>query len=458
MDGVENIQRLGPDEDALAGGAVSIAHRGSQYFYLLQVVRVGLGRVLGNLDGIAESDHGRLRRQVRQENGCKVLVLRTGPLQGTAQRVAAADLLGGEAFDLVAGVVVDARGSERRPRALVAETCWPPWVSLNRLAVDGDGGFDPDDVRLVEAQRLVDADGAVGKLKRQLTGSGKRTARTSHIKRCVDLVSYRIVIGEQAEWQAKGRRLVAHQVERLAFLVLLLFSEPGLCPGAAIGENDAIELVLDYGFALGGRRFNWSGAGHGGRLGRRYSSFRSCRRSGRRRFRRLAARRSARLVLVQEELADQQQRDDRDHDRQHAAWSGGFLLGISILCPSDVPFSSGGLLVWAGPQRQPALQDHSKVKIASRPSAPDRILRWRRDDSATTGPAPANPRAARHAAPPLPRRIPSKSARNGRRAAASAKSTACSRATALASTTSFPLHRPGRRRTLRLPGPLESQL
>ncbi len=135
------FERLRADEDSLAGDAVYIADGRAQHFDLGQIVRIGFRRVFRNLDGVPEGDHRGLRGLVRQEDGREILILRTGPLEGPAQRVAAADLLGCKTLDAVAGRVIDARRGKRRRRALVAETRGPRGIRLNRLAADGDLGF-----------------------------------------------------------------------------------------------------------------------------------------------------------------------------------------------------------------------------------------------------------------------------------------------------------------------------
>ena len=53
----EHVERLRADEQALAGDAVHAADSRSQNLDFGQVVRVRLGWVLGNLDGIPEGDH-----------------------------------------------------------------------------------------------------------------------------------------------------------------------------------------------------------------------------------------------------------------------------------------------------------------------------------------------------------------------------------------------------------------
>ncbi len=58
------------------------------------LVRIWLLRIFGNGDGIVQRHHHCLVRIVRQEDGRKELVLRSGPVERSAQGVAAADLLG----------------------------------------------------------------------------------------------------------------------------------------------------------------------------------------------------------------------------------------------------------------------------------------------------------------------------------------------------------------------------
>src|SRR5271166_3759531 len=80
------------------------------------------------------------------------------------------------------------------------------------------------------------------------------------------------------------------------------------------------------------------------------------------------------------------------------------------------------------------------------------------DDSAKRAPRPTTYRAEHRDVPPPRWRIPSKSARSDRRAAASAKSNACNRATRIESLTSFPFCRRRRLLWLRLASALDGHL
>ena len=70
-----------------------------------------------------------------------------------------------------------------------------------------------------------------------------------HVQRGVDLAAQSFVVGVEAQRKSEAGRCWIDQIERMALVVLVLLQDPRLGLGAAIGEDDAIEVVLDNGLS-----------------------------------------------------------------------------------------------------------------------------------------------------------------------------------------------------------------
>ena len=201
---LENLERLGTDEQPLAGDAAGVADGRAQH-----VVR---GRPCS--DQASSGSFGTVMESCRvtiaavsglsgRKMAAKILVLRTSPVEGPAQGVAAADLLGCQTLDLAIGHVLDlrdgvyeAQSSDRRmPAATVGNACTglPFCVTESRR----------DDVGVAEGESLVDGDAAVGVFEGQLAGSGEVAGRAGDVQRRVDLVPQLLVVGVEAEGQSE---------------------------------------------------------------------------------------------------------------------------------------------------------------------------------------------------------------------------------------------------------------
>ena len=90
------------------------------------------------------------------------------------------------------------------------------------------------------------------------------------------MVAQSLVVSPEREWVAvflSGGGIDEIEL-RVLSVVLEVFQDPGFDLGAAVGEGDFVEIVLDYGFGFGGGLFRDNGrwsrgtcGSHSGRLG-----------------------------------------------------------------------------------------------------------------------------------------------------------------------------------------------
>ncbi len=168
-------------------------------------------------------------------------------------------------------------------------------------------------------------------------------AGAGHVERRIDLVPQILVIGVQAERKPELHAQRVNQVERMSVFVLVLLQHPRLRLRAAVGKNDANQVVLDdrLDFAAGslgncGDLPDWRWLESALRDGFRWCS-RGCGLRWRPvgwsvRFRRepvfgwLLG-----LVFEEKNLADDDQRKGDGEHHQHAAIAAGLLLWVFIL-------------------------------------------------------------------------------------------------------------------------------
>ena len=147
---LQNVQRLRADKQALAGYAAGIADGRAEHVVMHDVVRIGLLRIFGDGDGVVQRDHRCRVGIVGQEDGGEELVLRAGPVERTANGVAAADLLGRQPLHLAIGHVLDFFARHRREPWFRRPRPPATWDTPARLAVLGDRGLERDDVGVAE--------------------------------------------------------------------------------------------------------------------------------------------------------------------------------------------------------------------------------------------------------------------------------------------------------------------
>ena len=296
-------------------------------------------RLFGNGDGVVQRDHRRRVRIVRQKYRGKELVLRTCPVKWPAQRVGAAYLLGRQPLHFAIGHVLDFLRRIRRRSGFVTQAGRPHRIRRHYFAALRDFCFYRNNISVAELEGLADSGVAVGILVGQLARSGDAAARAGHIERGVDLVAQILVVGIKAERQAKLGGILVDHVQRIAVVVLELLQHPRLHLRPFVGEDNAIEVVLDRGldfFAGSLRDYSRFGSAAGGLarglgrcsgrcgLGSDWSAL-----SG---FCRLMRRLGRGIFLEQEDLGED---DERNHDGEHhhhvlVAATAAVLLGIAI--------------------------------------------------------------------------------------------------------------------------------
>ncbi len=284
---------------------------------------------------------------VRDEDGGEILIAGAGPLEWTFYRVAAADGFDAEARyvvreeDVAAAfgggvvVIVDAGGGVGGGRDLVAESGGPGGRGEDFSAFVEDGGFDVEDVGVVETESLADYEILIGVFESD-RGWGREIAFIrSHVERGVEAVAQSFVVGPErervAEFLSGGG---VDQFERAVLGVVVEFLEdPGFDLGTAVGEGDFVEIVFDYGFGFGGSLFGncgrWNGCGYGGWGRGRWCGcgLRLCGfvlRLGRRGH-----------VFLEQRLGDDEDDERQNNDDEEAALGAGFLLRILIVGQSS---------------------------------------------------------------------------------------------------------------------------
>ena len=298
----------------------------------------------GDLHGIVERDHGGCGGIVRNKDGGEILITGTGPLEWTFYCVAAADGFDAEACyvvgekDVAAAfgggvvVVVDAGGGVGSGCDLVAESGGPCGWGEDFSAFVEDGGFDVQDVGVVETESLADDEILIGVFEGD-RGWGREIAFIrSYVERGAEAVAQSFVVGPERERVTEflsGSGV--DEIERAVLgVVVELFQDPGFYLGSAVGEGDFVEIVLDYGFGFGGGllcdRVRWKacrcrGWGGGRRCGRRLCLDGVIFRLGGRRGH----------VFLQYRLRENEDYERNENDDEEAALGAWFLLRILIV-------------------------------------------------------------------------------------------------------------------------------
>ncbi len=254
----EDLEFLGTDEDALRSGAVEVADRGTDHVYVDDLLRVTLLRIARNRQRIVQRDHRDGARIVGNEYRGKILIRRAGPVERTRHGRAVDHLRalgeqresapGRYALDVLVELVSEKPGGVERGRSLVAKSRGPCRKRGHRTAFVGDAAFDADDIGIVEGELLADGEILIGIFEGQFLAVSARP-RTAPIR---VFSRRRRVVGPQRKRIAilrRGGRV--DQVERPALGVVIEFLEdPRFYLTAAIGEGDAVQIVLDDGFGL----------------------------------------------------------------------------------------------------------------------------------------------------------------------------------------------------------------
>jgi hypothetical protein len=203
------------------------------------------GDVLG-VDEVIEGDHGGILRRIGQEDGAEVLVAEAGKAKGAVEGSATGDLLGGGVVVVAVGAGVDLLVGVARGGLHVTEACGPAQQRADRDAVAEDDGVGVDEVVSAEGEGLVDGDVAGGVVEAERRGRLQVAGGRRDVERSGELLGKRGVVGIERERTSVERRASGvDQVERLTGVVLVLLEDPGGDLRAAVGEGDAIELVLD---------------------------------------------------------------------------------------------------------------------------------------------------------------------------------------------------------------------
>src|SRR5690348_10580774 len=125
MDGFQNVDRCGPNEDALRVRSLRAADRRSQQLFFRSLIGIGVLRVFGDVHTIAQCDHGGSFRMVGDENCAEVLVFHSRPMEGTGDGAAATHALSFIALNLLVVLPGDTSRTVGTRRCLVAEAGWP---------------------------------------------------------------------------------------------------------------------------------------------------------------------------------------------------------------------------------------------------------------------------------------------------------------------------------------------
>ncbi len=218
---------------------------------------------MGNFDGVAEGDQGGVLLILREKDGGEILIGDSGPLEGAGDGAVSADFLDREALDLVVVLIHDLAGGILRGGHVCAETGGPHGEGGDLCAVDFDRRRHLDHITAsIEGEGLPHRDAAVIVLEADLSGSGDLVRerkgagdiglavsgqQRTHIQRGVHLVTQLRVVGPQRQRiSILLRGFSVYQLELAVFVVGIFLEHPGFDAGSAIGEDDAVDVVLNY--------------------------------------------------------------------------------------------------------------------------------------------------------------------------------------------------------------------
>src|SRR5215470_7236221 len=154
--GFEDLQRLGADEDPFLGGAMQISDGGTQYVDFCRVLGIWFLRILWNVEGIAQSNHGRALRIIGKENGCEVTVNYTRPMKRTAQSIATADFFDRQPLDFVVVLVLETPRCVGTRTQLIAQPGRPHRKRSHLAVSTAKGCFNVNHIAVIEPNLFYD--------------------------------------------------------------------------------------------------------------------------------------------------------------------------------------------------------------------------------------------------------------------------------------------------------------
>ena len=331
----QSLQGFWPHIHALNRRACRITDSCSQHIHGRRVLRVRVLRIFRNIERVTQSDQHGVLRIGREENGGEVLIGHSRPVEGHMQRIAAADLLNGQPLDVAVVLIIDLTGSVRGQRGFVSEAGRPRGVGRDTAPIGYYGRLNPNHVGVVETELLADSYIAVNVFKRNFRWSAQRTGTGSQIKRGIQLVALVFVVRPQRERVAVlFRSDTVDQIQRLVFIVGVFLQDPGLDLRSAVGEGDAIKIVLNYGFCFRSPLF---GSSRIKSLHRRLRHLGLIDGSSLRRYLNLALgllcrSRSLGKILLEYRLEQHDDQKGQREDQEQATLHAWFLLRILEFC------------------------------------------------------------------------------------------------------------------------------
>ena len=182
---------------------------------------------------------------------------------------------------------------------------------------------------MVETESLANGKILVSVFEGDRRRGGELSITGSHVEHAVELVAQGLVVGPERERVTilRGGSGI-DEVERAVLgVVIELFQDPRLDLSAAVGEGDAIKIVLDDSFGFARGLLCDSG-------GDRHDRGNRC--GGGSRLRRLRLRglllwrRGSRKIFLEQRLEGQHEDERHRKYEQQAAFAAGFMLRILI--------------------------------------------------------------------------------------------------------------------------------
>src|SRR5262249_17181012 len=132
-----------------------------------------------------------------------------------------------------------------------------------------------------------------------------------------------------------GSRVRIHQVERFVVVIGVLFQDPRFHLGAAVGERDAIQLVLDHRLGFAARLFC------SGRRSRPFSRFGCGSKGATLRLARARLLRWRRLRRAVKEFREQQDNNHQRSKEEHPPLDARLMLWVVVFGQVYRPFAAG---------------------------------------------------------------------------------------------------------------------
>ena len=172
---LEYRKRLRAHVHALDRRPLKIADCSAKNFHLYCFVGVGLLRIARNIDRIAQCDHSRVLRVLRNKHRAEILIHHSGPMERPQLRVPSTDLFNRQSLDILIVLVLDAAGRVRRWSRLIAEAGRPHGECRELTALVADGGLYTDYIAVIEPEALSDRQLPVRVFESDVGGYGQRT-------------------------------------------------------------------------------------------------------------------------------------------------------------------------------------------------------------------------------------------------------------------------------------------